>query len=88
MTAGHIVFICSRLDMPGGSERAVSQTANLLSSKGHNVSIVILDETDRIFFPVDPSIQIFSAPLHFGNVEKGNVLTRAGQVVGILRGYK
>src|SRR5688572_12856473 len=76
MTPNHIVFISSRLNAPGGSEKAVVQTANLLSSKGHKVSLLILDETGNVFFPVHHTIEIISAPLHFGNVQEGNLITR------------
>ena len=76
MNPNHIVFVCSRLDAPGGSEKAVVQTSNLLALKGHKVSILILDETDKLFFRVHHSVQIISAPLHFGNVSQGNVITR------------
>jgi glycosyltransferase involved in cell wall biosynthesis len=64
------------MDHPGGSEKAVIEVAHLLSSKGHQVSLLILDETGAVFFPVHQNIKIISAPLHFGNVRKGNVITR------------
>jgi amylovoran biosynthesis glycosyltransferase AmsD len=71
-----LVFICSRLDLPGGTEKAVVNTANLLQSEGHVVSLLILDEPGSIFFPLTSSIAVYSANLHFGITKKGNVLTR------------
>jgi glycosyltransferase involved in cell wall biosynthesis len=72
----HIVIICSRLDQPGGIERAIANTANLFAQKGNAVTVLILDETESIFFQLDPEISISHAHLHFGITPNGNVLTR------------
>jgi amylovoran biosynthesis glycosyltransferase AmsD len=76
MTGTHIVILCSRLDLPGGTERAVVHTASLLQSNGHRVTLLVLDETAESFFPVSESIHLVQLPLHFGLTEKGNVVTR------------
>ena len=75
-TDNHIVFLCSRLDLPGGIERAITNTANLLQSKGHEITLLVLDETDACFYPVHPQIKIKKAPLHFGITTKGNLISR------------
>jgi len=72
----HIVFICSRLDLPGGTERAIVNTANLLASKNHSVILLVIHGNGSSFFPVDPLVKIETADLHFGNTKKGNPLLR------------
>ncbi|MBK8142711.1 MAG: hypothetical protein IPK57_18195 [Chitinophagaceae bacterium] len=74
-TSNHIVILCSRLDLPGGIERAVVNTANLFSEKGHSVSLVILDETRNSFYPVHPSVEIIHQSLSFGITPEGNVIS-------------
>lgn len=74
--AHHIVFICSRMDLPGGTEHAIVRTANLLLSAGYRVSLLILDETDRVYFDLNKNVQVVSAHLHFGINAGGNVFTR------------
>jgi glycosyltransferase involved in cell wall biosynthesis len=71
-----ITIICSRLDLPGGIERAVVNTANLLQSKGQQVTLLVLDETPASFYPLNPAIQVHYLPLHFGITEKGNSLQK------------
>ena len=72
----HIAIICSRLDLPGGIERAIINTVNLFTEKGHSVSLVILDETAELFYPLHPRIHIIQQPLSFGITQEGNILTR------------
>jgi glycosyltransferase involved in cell wall biosynthesis len=72
----HIVFLCSRLDLPGGIERAVVNTANLFGRKGLKVSLVILDETDRSFYSIHPDIEIVQQSLSFGINIDGNIFSR------------
>ena len=72
----HIVILCSRLDLPGGIERAVVNTANLLAAKGHSVSLLILDETANSFYPLHSDIKIIQQPLSFGITQEGNPVTR------------
>lgn len=72
----HILILCSRLDLPGGIERAVVNTANLLATKGHRVSLLILDQTAESFYQINPGIDQQQIPLFFGITEKGNTLTR------------
>ena len=77
----HIAIICSRLDLPGGIERITVNTANLFAANHHPVSLLILDETDKSFYPIHPSITIKQFPLFFGITEKGNKLTRKIQFI-------
>lgn len=77
--AQHILFICSRLDLPGGIERAIVNTANLLQQQGHQVTLLVLDESDKSFYPLHPRIVLHQAALHFGITDKGNPLTRKWQ---------
>ena len=72
----HIVFVCSRLDQPGGTERAAVNLANLFQENGHSVSILILDETEGCFYPLRASIQIIQADLNFGISTKGTMISR------------
>jgi glycosyltransferase involved in cell wall biosynthesis len=74
--AKHIALLCSRLDMPGGIERAVINTAELLASHGHRVSLLILDQTPESFFPIRKDITIIHRKLSFGITNEGNVFTR------------
>jgi len=81
----HIVFICSRLDLPGGIERAIVNTAGLFVSYKHSVTLLILDETAKSFYPLDPSINIKQDSISFGMTEKGNVFTRKIQFLKDIR---
>ena len=72
----HIVILCSRLDLPGGIERAVVNTASLFVTKGHSVTLLILDEVSNLFYPVDPLVKIIQQPLSFGITPEGNIITR------------
>jgi glycosyltransferase involved in cell wall biosynthesis len=72
----HILLLCSRLDFPAGIERAIVNSANLFITKGNRVSIFILDETDKIFFPLNNSVAVFSYKLNFGITKTGNTITR------------
>ncbi|MER3497627.1 MAG: hypothetical protein C4308_02785 [Chitinophagaceae bacterium] len=72
----HIGFLCSRLDLPGGIERAIVNLSNLFIQKQHKVSLVILDETDKIFYPLSSQVNIFHQQLSFGITKQGNVITR------------
>lgn len=72
----HISFLCSRLDTPGGIEKAIVNTANLFVQYEHKVSIIILDEEGDSFFPLDTSVNKIVLNLHFGLSIKGNILSR------------
>ena len=77
----HIIFLCSRLDLPGGIEKAIVQLANLLNQKGYKITLLVLDETDTVFYPVDAGIKLMKEPLFFGITDKGNTLTRKAAFV-------
>lgn len=72
----HIAILVSRLDLPGGIERAVINTANLFCQKGHQVTIIILDDTDKFFYPVGPNVNIIQQSLSFGISKEGNIFSR------------
>ena len=72
----HIAILCSRLDLPGGIERAVINTANLFVQNGKKVTLLILDETSTSYYPVLPAVQLIRQPLSFGITPDGNVVTR------------
>ncbi|MBL7730076.1 MAG: glycosyltransferase family 4 protein [Chitinophagaceae bacterium] len=74
--AAHIVILCSRLDLPGGIERAVVNTANLFAQQGHTVTLLVLDETDESFYPLDEKVKLVQQPVSFGITREGNVFTR------------
>ncbi|HYO22918.1 MAG TPA: glycosyltransferase family 4 protein [Flavisolibacter sp.] len=72
----HVAILCSRLDLPGGIERAVTNTANLFAKKGHPVTLLILDQTSNSFYPIGNAINICQKDLDFGIVQKGNLLSK------------
>jgi len=78
----HIAILCSRLDLPGGIERAVVNTANLFFAKGHTITLVILDDTDNSFYPIHAGVQVLQQPLSFGITQEGNVITRKIKLLG------
>ena len=71
-----ICIICSRLDQPGGIERAIVNTANLLQENGYEVMLLVLDTTSASFFPLHPQIAVYREALHFGITKKGNIISR------------
>ena len=84
----HILLICSRLDMPGGIERAIVNTANLFAENNHSVTLLILDESDKSFYPVHSSVSIKQYPLLFGITGKGNKLSRKIQFLRDIKKLK
>ncbi len=72
----NIIIICSRLDLPGGIERAVCNTANLFQSNGHGVTLLVLDETANAFYPLEQEITLLHHNINFGIGKFGNVLSR------------
>jgi len=74
--ADHIIFLCSRLDLPGGIERAIVNTAGLFCEKGHRVTLLVLDETDQCYYPIHPGLKIVQQPLSFGITKEGNIVSR------------
>jgi glycosyltransferase involved in cell wall biosynthesis len=88
----HIVIVCSRIDLPGGIERASVNLANLLQSKGHKVTIVIADKTAVSFYQIDASISVVWLNLNFGITEKGNTITRkfrlASDILQLRKAFK
>src|SRR4051794_8237183 len=76
----HIAILASRLDLPGGTERMVVEAANLFTSNGHKVTLLIPDKKAASFFPLDNSVKVVHDPLDFGLTEKGNILTRKARL--------
>lgn len=72
----HIAILCSRLDLPGGIERAIVNTANLFAKKNNPVTLIILDETANSFYDIYPSIKVIQQNLSFGITPEGNILSR------------
>ncbi len=62
--------------MPGGIERAIVNTANLFVTKGHTVTLLILDGTGDSFYQIHPAVNIIQQPLSFGITKEGNIVTR------------
>jgi glycosyltransferase involved in cell wall biosynthesis len=73
-----IVLLCSRLDTPGGIERAVVNTAALLADQGHSVVIIVADTSglNTSYYPIPPSVQATWIHTDFGIGGKGNILSR------------
>lgn len=76
MSISKVLIICSRIDLPGGIERAIVNTANLLTRHGYEVTLLILDETVQSFYALNEKITLIMQPLHFGITHKGNILTK------------
>lgn len=51
-------------------------TANLLSSRGNHVTLIILDITATSFYTIEPAVRVLQHPLSFGISRNGNVITR------------
>jgi glycosyltransferase involved in cell wall biosynthesis len=75
-TPKHIAILCSRLDLPGGTERACVNLANLLCRHGHPTTLLIVDTPGGSFYTIDTGVQVKHIALHFGITETGNKLTR------------
>jgi len=78
MKGKKIIFICSRLDTPGGIERAVINTANLFVQKGHSVTLLVADVTGntRCCYPLHPAVQVDFRSYSFGIGIRGNAISR------------
>ena len=72
----HIVILSSRLDLPGGIERSVVNTANLFQKKGHRVSLLVLDDTLESFYPIHEGVHKHLLPVSFGITSTGNPVSR------------
>ncbi|MEO5946845.1 MAG: glycosyltransferase, partial [Chitinophagaceae bacterium] len=70
------MILCSRLDLPGGIERAIVSTVNLFIEHNHTVSIIILDNTEETFYPINKKINIVQRHLSFGITKDGNIISR------------
>lgn len=77
----HIAIICSRLDPPGGIEKAIVNLANLFTEHGQTVTLVIADNNDTIFYPLDPVVRIIRQPLSFGISPEGTIISRKIQLL-------
>ena len=78
MEGKKIIIICSRLDTPGGIERAVTNTANLFAEKGHTVTLLVADNngSSGSYYPLHPSVHPDYRPFSFGIGITGNVNRR------------
>ena len=77
----HIVFLSSYLDVPGGYEKIVVNTANLFVEKQNKVTLLIIDRTTKSYYPVHGKIDIKHLPLSFGITQVGNPITRKATLV-------
>ncbi|HEX2607631.1 MAG TPA: glycosyltransferase family 4 protein [Flavisolibacter sp.] len=80
----HIVIVCSRLDLPGGIERAVVSTAHLLSQT-YQVTLLILDQVSNSFYSIDSSVSVVHEDLTFGIQIPGNFLSRKWKLIQDIR---
>lgn len=82
-----IVLLCSRLDTPGGIERAVVNTAGLLADHGYTVSIIVADTAglNTSYYPIPPSVQVTWIHTDFGIGGKGNSLSRKIRLIQDIR---
>lgn len=51
-------------------------TANLFAEKGHQVTLLIVDHTDKTYYPLHPAVSLIHAPLNFGITAQGNAVSR------------
>ncbi|MBS1654840.1 MAG: glycosyltransferase family 4 protein, partial [Bacteroidetes bacterium] len=72
----HIAILCSRLDLPGGIEKAIINLANELIKQGWKITIIILDETNKRYYPLNDNVSIRQLNLSFGITQEGNIITR------------
>ncbi len=72
----HIVWLCSGLHQPGGTERANLNAAHLQLEHGFRVTIIVMDETGQSFYPIDPRIRFIHKKWFFGITKKGNPVSR------------
>lgn len=72
----HTVIICSGLDSPGGAERAITNTANLFFERGNKVTLLVLDERKKSFYPINIGVNVEQYHLHFGITKGGNIISR------------
>lgn len=73
-----ILLLCSRLDTPGGIERAVVNTAELFASQGHTVCILVTDTAGMhtSYYPIAGTIGVYWLTADFGISAAGNPLSR------------
>lgn len=90
MKGKKIVFICSRLDIPGGIERAVINTANLFAEKGNLVQLLVADlhGSTGTFYSLDPDVKTSHLPLSFGIGIPGNGVSRKWQLYKDVKSLK
>ena len=81
----HIVILCSRLDLPGGIERAVVATSNLLAENGHRVTLLVLDTSTASFYAISPKVAVLVEPLNFGINSDSNVFMRKVELLQHIR---
>lgn len=70
------MIVCHSLDLPGGIERAIVNTANMLVEHEQQVTLLILDDSNELFYPLDQRVKTLQFPFHLGITEQGNAVTR------------
>ena len=71
-----IVFVCSRLDLPGGTEKAVISLAGLFAEHNHKVTVLVMDEAKGSFYRIPNGVTILYENLRFGICPEKNWLAR------------
>lgn len=76
--AKHIAIICTRLDLPGGIERIVTEFAGLLASKGHSVTLVVADTNpdNNCFYYLNSNVKLLHVNSNFGITDSGTIVSR------------
>ena len=54
----------------------MANTANLFAEKGKPITLVILADTAKSYFPIHNNVRIIQLPLTFGIMKKGNMISR------------
>ena len=82
-----IILLSSRLDTPGGIERAVVNTAGLFAEQGYTVSIIVADTEglQKSYYPVHSSINISWIYADFGIGGNGSSISRKIRLIRDIR---
>lgn len=74
--AKHIVLVCSRLDLPGGTEKAVVSLAGLFAAQKLRVTVLVLDDAADSFYAIPGDVNVKYENLRFGICPEKNWLAR------------
>lgn len=72
-----ILYLISAMYNSAGMERTVANKANYFASKGHEVTIVTTDQSDReYFYDISPSVKKIDLDINFSEDNDKNILVR------------